>query len=189
MKHCMRKTIGRGRLTLDELQTATAEVEMIVNSHPLPYISINSIQKPVTPSHLMTDHQQMSLLDSPYNIVLSEDISVMPSNISRRMIHLNIVLEHFWKQWKEEYLLKLLKSHCCAYCPPKKSHSNPIAVSDMVLVHEDSKPREFWKLAKVESLITRTNGLTRGAVVKVASSSGRPTTAVCFNARCNLCIP
>ena len=35
VKRCLRKTIGRGRLTLDELQTATAEVEMIVNSRPL----------------------------------------------------------------------------------------------------------------------------------------------------------
>ena len=25
---------------------------------------------------------------------------VMPSDISRRMIHLNTVLEHFWKRWK-----------------------------------------------------------------------------------------
>ena len=45
-----------------------------------------------------------------------------------------------------------------------KSHSNPIAVGDMVLVYEDSKPRGFWKLAKVESLVTGTDGLTRGAV-------------------------
>ena len=45
----------------------------------------------------------------------------------------------------------------------------------MVLVHEDSKLRGFWKLAKVESLITATDGMTRGADVKVASSAGQPT--------------
>lgn len=47
----------------------------------------------------------------------------------------------------------------------------------MVLVHdhEDSRLRGFWKLAKVESLTTGAFGLTRGAVVKVASSVGRPT--------------
>ena len=32
VKRCLRKTIGRGRLTLDKLQTAVTEVEMIVNS-------------------------------------------------------------------------------------------------------------------------------------------------------------
>ena len=37
----------------------------------------------------------MSLPDGPYNSELSEDVSVMPSDILRRMIHLNTVLEHF----------------------------------------------------------------------------------------------
>ena len=175
VKRCMRKTIGRGRLTLDELQTATAEVEMIVNSRPLSYISTDSIQEPITPSHLMTGRRLMSLPDGPYNTELSADVSLATSDISRRMYHLNTVLEHFWKQWKREYLLELRESHRHANRPPKKSHCSPIAVGDMVLVHEDSKPRGFWKIAKVESLTTGTDGLTRGAVVKVASSAGRPT--------------
>ena len=64
---CMRKTISRGGLTLDELQTATTEVEMIVNSRPLTYISMDSIQEAVTPSHLMTGRRLMSLPDGPYN--------------------------------------------------------------------------------------------------------------------------
>ena len=41
VKRCLRKTIGRGRLTLDELLTATAEVEMMVNSLPLSYVSMD----------------------------------------------------------------------------------------------------------------------------------------------------
>ena len=45
----------------------------------------------------------------------------------------------------------------------------------MILVHEDSRSRGFWKLAKVESLTTGADGLTRGAVVKVAFSVRRPT--------------
>ena len=174
VKRCLRKTIGRGRLTLDELQTATAEVEMIVNSRPLSYVSTDGIQEPITP-HLMTDRRLMSLPDGPYNIELSEDVSVTPSDISRRMIHLNTVLEHFWKRWKREYLLELRESHRHSNCPPKKSHCSQIAVGDMVLIHEDSKPRGFWKLAKVESLTTGADGLTRGGVVKVASSVNRPT--------------
>ena len=149
VKRCLCKTIGRGRLTLDELQTATAEVEMIVNSRPLSYVSVDSIQEAVTPSHLLTGRRLMSLPDGPYNTELSEDVSVVPSDLSRRMIHLNTVLEHFWKRWKREYLLELHESHRHANHPPKKSHCSQIAVDDVVLVHEDSKPRGFWKLAKV----------------------------------------
>ena len=32
VKRCLRKTIGRGRLTVDELTTVVTEVKMIVNS-------------------------------------------------------------------------------------------------------------------------------------------------------------
>ena len=66
MKRCLRKTIGRGRLTL-ELQTAVTEVEMIVNSRPLSYLSTDSGQESITPSHLLTGHRVMSLPDGPYN--------------------------------------------------------------------------------------------------------------------------
>jgi len=175
VKRCLRKTIGRGRLTLDELQTALAEVEMIVNSRPLSYVSMDSIQEPITPSHSITGRRLMSLPGGPYNSELSEYVDVLNSDISKRMIHLNSVLEDFWRRWKKEYLLELQESHRHTKHPPKESYCSKIAVGDMVLVHEDSKPRGFWKLAKVESLITGTDGQTQGAVIKVASSESRPT--------------
>jgi hypothetical protein len=126
VKRCLRKTIGRGRLTLDELQTATTEVEMIVNSRPLSYLSTDSVQEPITPSHLLTGHRVMSLPDGPYNNELGEDISVKVADITKRMIHLNKVLEHFWRRWKKEYLLELRESHRHAKHPPKDQlwHNN-----------------------------------------------------------------
>ena len=45
----------------------------------------------------------------------------------------------------------------------------------MVLIPGNGKPRGFWKLAKVESLINWNDGQTRGAVVRVASADRRPT--------------
>ena len=46
----------------------------------------------------------------------------------------------------------------------------------MVMVHDPDNPRGFWKLAKVESLITSKDEVVRGAVLKVGSKSGPPTT-------------
>ena len=51
-----------------------------------------------------------------------------------------------------------------------------VETGDMVLVHDPDHPRGFWKLAKVESLITSKDGVVRGAVLKVGSKSGPPTT-------------
>ena len=46
----------------------------------------------------------------------------------------------------------------------------------MVLVHDQDHPRGFWKMARVQSLITGKDGVARGATLKVASKSGTPTT-------------
>ncbi len=85
------------------------------------------------------------------------------------MIHLNTILEHFWKRWKKEYLLELREAH------RHGKHCDKISLGDMVLIPGDGKPRGFWKPAKVESLITGNDGQTRGAVVRVASADRRPT--------------
>ena len=57
------------------------EVEMIVNSRPLSYLSTDNIQESITPSHLLTGHRVMSLPDGPYNKELADDISVKVADI------------------------------------------------------------------------------------------------------------
>ena len=50
-KRCLKKTIGGAVLSYDELLTAVTEVEMILNSRPLSYVSTEDIEEPLTPSH------------------------------------------------------------------------------------------------------------------------------------------
>jgi len=52
MKQYLRKTVGRAKLSYDELLTTLAEVEMILNSRPLSYISSDDTEESLTPSHL-----------------------------------------------------------------------------------------------------------------------------------------
>ena len=41
-------------------------------------------------------------------------------------------------------------------------------MGDIVVVQTEGQPRGFWKLAKVERMITGQDGVTRGAVIRVA---------------------
>jgi len=89
------------------------------------------------------------------------------------MDHLNKVLNHFWKRWVGEYLLQLRECH---------RHNGNSAVIDgvlqegqVVLMHNESSPRGFWKLVRVHELIKGSDGLVRGAVLKMPSDKGRPT--------------
>ena len=48
-KRCLRKFIGQAKFSLDELHTAVVEVEFIINSRPLTYLSSGDLEEPLTP--------------------------------------------------------------------------------------------------------------------------------------------
>ena len=54
MKQCLRKMIGRAAITYEELLTAVAKVELVLNSRPISYVSPDDYEEPLTPSHLLT---------------------------------------------------------------------------------------------------------------------------------------
>lgn len=170
MKRCLRKTIGREKLTLDELTTAVIEVEAIVNSRPLTYVSTEDVEEPVTPSHLIAGRRLMSLSDGPYNRDIDDDAIVEHSTLTKRMIHLSKVLDHFWKRWTKEYLLELREAHRLAPNQGRNCTTQQISVGDIVLVQDEDRPRGFWRLARVEGLIKGSDGQVRGASVRLHSS-------------------
>ena len=172
VKRCLRKTIGRERLTMDELSTAVTEVEMIVNSRPLSHVSMEDVEEPITPSHLMVGRRILSLPDGPYLEDLEDDF-IQHSTLTKRLIHLNKVLDHFWKRWKTEYLLELRNAH---RQPPGRGVTRPSRVGDIVVVQDSDHPRGFWKLACVERLIAGTDGKVRGAKVRIRSPNNQPYT-------------
>ena len=47
---------------------------------------------------------------------------------------------------------------------------------DVVLVHKDNKPRGFWRLARVKSLIDGNDGCTRGAILTMISPNEKRMT-------------
>ena len=60
-KRCLRKIVGQAKLSYDELLTALTEVEMVLNSRPLMYVSADDFEEPLTPSHLLIGRRVMSL--------------------------------------------------------------------------------------------------------------------------------
>ena len=148
---------------MDELVTATTEVEMIVNSRPLSNLSTEDIEEPHTPSHLITGRRLMSLQDGPYNRDIDDTIEVNQNTLTKRMVYLSRVLDHFWGRWKKDYLLELRNSHRHT---PYKHPADPINIGDIVIVQETDQPRRFWRLAKIEDLITGSDGQVRGARIR-----------------------
>ena len=61
MKTCLKKVIGRARLTYDELLTVIVECETIINSRRLTFVYSDDLEEPLTPEHLLHGRRILSL--------------------------------------------------------------------------------------------------------------------------------
>ena len=170
MKRCLRKTVGRAKLSYDELLTTLAEVEMILNSRPLSYISSDDSEEPLTPSHLVMGRRVLNLLDYVLCYNEDEDFTVSRDVLTKRMKHLSRVLSHFWKRWRDEYLLLLRDCH--RYSKGSEV-TRELSQGDIMLMRDDGKPRGFRNLVRVEGTIRGADGLVRGATIRVPSKGNK----------------
>ena len=124
VKRCLRKIIGRAKLSLEELSTIVIEVEMVVNSRPLTYVSLTDLEEPVTPSHLLIGRRLLSLPESLlYEGSDDEDYNATPQLLSNRMKYLNKIMDHFWKRWKSSIFLSCVRLIDLVHKVSKESRS------------------------------------------------------------------
>ena len=85
------------------------------------------------------------------------------AELSKRMVHLSRILDHFWTRWKE-YPMELREAHS------RKQSGSEVAVGNFVLGNDPDHPQTFWKLARVVELIRSVDGEVRGARTLVGST-------------------
>ena len=149
------------------------EVESIINSRPLTYLSPSDLEEPLTPSHLVAGKRVVNLPDDlSYQADLDdEDFTVSQEQVRKRVKYSNLVLNHFWKRWRQEYLTELRESH--RNYSQRCTGTPVISVGDVVVVQDDALPRGFWKLGLVEELFEGKDGVARGALVRLAPRNGK----------------
>ena len=171
MKRCLRKAIGRAKLTQEELLTLLAETEAVLNSRPISYTQDFGAEEPLTPSHLLTGRRIRS---SPDLLSYTKEEQLFKDNkeiLDKRMKHLEKILAIYWKRWKTEYLAELRERHRAL----KTNNIQPSFVQrgEVVIIHEDNTPRNFWRLGRIEEVIPGRDGIVRGATVKIHAKEGK----------------
>lgn len=168
IKRPLKKVLGRSTLNFEELRTVLVEIESVINARPITYVydDQESISYPLTPSDLIYGRR----VNSTPNSAPHEVISTYKS-LTRRARHHKSLLQQATKQWRREYLTSLREQSSVGN---KGNGAREISIGDIVLLKNDSTTRCYWKLAKVEELISGNDGKIRAAVVKVASSDKRP---------------
>lgn len=155
---------------LDEesLQTLLCEVEAIVNDRPLTTATDDPTDlEPLTPNHLL-------LLESKPHIppgVFHPD-DCYPR---RRWRQVQYLADLFWKRWTKEYLPELQERR------KWNSKRRNFVVGDVVLIIDDTAPRNSWIMGRITETIPDSRGMVRQVQVKTPTTTlRRPITKLCL---------
>ena len=123
------------KMSDEVLETLFCEVENIINSRPLTYVSDSAQDlSPLTPSHLLI------LRDSPS---LCRRRFPDTDRFRSRWRYVQCLSDQFWKRWLKEYLACLQKRE--KWLRQRRN----IKVNDLVLMMNENLPRYVWPLARV----------------------------------------
>nr|XP_020464125.1 uncharacterized protein LOC109964879 [Monopterus albus] len=145
-----------GRLDDASLRTLFYEAMAIVNSRPLTVDGLNdpTSPEPLTPNHLIMMKSKVAL--PPPGKFVKEDIYA-----AKRWRRVQFLTEQFWSRWKKEYLLNVSTRQ--KWHVPRRN----LKVNDIVIIKEDSLPRNQWQLGRVVQTTEGTDGLVRRVKVQV----------------------
>ncbi|XP_055633223.1 uncharacterized protein LOC129773611 [Toxorhynchites rutilus septentrionalis] len=142
------------RLPTDEiLRNMLLETEMIINSRPLTQVPLQDENStPITPNHFLLGSSNGSKPPIAFN-----DSPVMLRH-SWKMSQ--AFADEFWKKWVNEYLPTLTRR--TKWFQPVK----PIETGDIVLVVDNTLPRNCWPRGRVISVVHSKDGQVRRGVVQ-----------------------
>ena len=152
----------------ESFQTLMIEVESIINGRPLTKSSEDpKDEEPLTPNHLLLLNREPSL---PPGIFDRNDLYTR-----RRWKQVQYLSDLFWKRWTREYL-PLLQQRT-KWMQPQRN----ISVDDVVLLLDESTPRNVWPIGRVIEVIPDSQGLVRRATIKTAKGIfHRPIHKLCL---------
>ena len=165
MIRCARNALAslllkNGQQLDDELlRTLMTEAESIVNSRPLTFIETSSpdMLTPICPSHLLT--LKTKVVQPLPGVFVREDLYCR-----QRWRRVQYLANQFWTQWRNQFLPTLQQRQKWI-----KTKTN-MAVSDVVLLVDESLPCCQWPLGRVVTVHPSSDGLVRKVTVKTASS-------------------
>ena len=165
-KRCLKKVVGRRKLTFDELKVIIFEIESILNNRPLCYVYDDIDDIALTPNSLLFGRtlEQTNLVSNGEQTPMNYDITT--DGFLSKYKHLEKVINEFWDIWRRDYLLELRQLQKI-----NKSKGAKPKVNDIVIIYEENIPRQLWKLGRIVEIYKSNDGRERGAKVKVGKTN------------------
>ncbi|KAK7896104.1 hypothetical protein WMY93_021429 [Mugilogobius chulae] len=168
VKKILNTTVNLQTLDEEGLHTLLCEAEAIVNSRPITKASSdpNDLEM-LTPNHLLLLKTKPSL---PPGLFDRQDLYAR-----RRWKQIQYMSDIFWKRWTREYLPLLQERQ--KWARPSRN----FAIGDIVLIVDDSSPRNSWVTGKVVQTTPDKSGFVRQVRVKTKTTTlDRPITKICL---------
>ncbi|KAK0138500.1 hypothetical protein N1851_024978 [Merluccius polli] len=145
-------TLGSQVVSGEVLTTILIEIEGILNSKPLGYVS-SDVADPVTPNLLLMGRPDPSLPQAVYH-----DSELL----SRRQWRVCQVLsDRFWVQFLRHYLPTLQTQS------KWQADTSPLQLDTIVMIVDPQLPRASWPVGKIKKVFPGADGLIRTAEVEV----------------------
>lgn len=166
-KHHLKRIIGDGTLTYEEMNTTLCQIEGCLNSRPLCPISNDPNDFGIlTPAHFLIGRP---LLARPQPSVID-----VPQNRLHYWQQIYQTTEKFWIQWRSEYFSRLQQR------PKWLTETTSIQKDDLVLLKDDNLPPTQWSLGRILETHAGADGLTRVVTIKTPTTTlKRPIVKVC----------
>ena len=144
------------RLDDEGLNTLFCEIESVLNSRPLTYVSTSQDDlEPLTPNHLLLLRGCGEGIPGRF----SDDLLSV-----RQWRRVQYLADQFWLRWKGEYLPTLQRRQKWV------TRSRNVEPGDVVLVVDEDVPRGHWRLGKVMRTFPGGDGLVRKVSVRTSGT-------------------
>lgn len=141
-------TLGTQILSEEVLYTVLVEVEVMLNSKPLGYVSSNIADPdPITPNILLMRRQDTSLPQ-----VMYADSEILSC---RKWRHSQVLADRFWSSFIKDYLPSLQGRQ------KWKQDGNSISSDAVVMVVDPQLPRGLWPIGTVTKILPSSDGRIR----------------------------
>ena len=153
-KNAFRKAIGNGTLNWMELEEVGLDIEICINNRPLNYVE-DDIELPIlTPNSILH-------INPAYTPELHVH-NIPEKDLRKPERQLRTCKQAMWNRWTREYIRSLRERHRLT---SEEETSYP-KVGEVVIIKDDQKPRNVWKLAIVTQLIMGADGVIRAVRLK-----------------------
>ena len=144
------------KLNDERLHNLFLEVESIINSRPLTYLSLDSAeQEALTPNHF--------LLGSSSGAKPPGMFDVKNMLLKQSWRHSQVLADKFWSRWVSEFLPTITKR------TKWFEKAKPICVGDVVIIVDPNLPRHCWPKGVVQQTMVAKDGQVRSVEVKTAN--------------------